>query len=51
MIHMGLVVLEQGVTIGGFIDQAFNSPALSATYKYAAYDFLGSVSGHKLREG
>ena len=29
----------------------FNYPTLSETYKYAAYDGLGNLAGHKLREG
>ena len=34
-----------------FIEQVFNYPTLSETYKYAAYDGLGNLAGHKLREG
>jgi hypothetical protein len=29
----------------------FNYATLSETYKYAAYDGLGNLAGHKLREG
>jgi len=51
LIHIGLTVLDQGLTIDEFIEQVFNYPTLSETYKYAAYDGLGNLAGHKLREG
>lgn len=40
-----------GGTLDTFIELVFNYPALSETYKYAAYDGLGNLAGHKLREG
>jgi NAD(P) transhydrogenase len=51
LIHVGLMVLDKGLTINEFIEQVFNYPTLSEMYKYAAYDGLGNLSGHKLREG
>src|SRR5580704_1138132 len=51
LIHLGMMALESGMTINAFIDFVFNYPTLSAMYKYAAYDGLGNLSGHKLREG
>ncbi len=51
LIHTGLVSLDNGRTIDEFIEQVFNYPTLSEMYKYAAYDGLGNLSGHKLREG
>ena len=51
LIHIGMMVLDNGLTISEFIDQVFNYPTLSEMYKYAAYDGLGNLSGHKLREG
>ncbi len=51
LIHIGLTVLDNGQTIDQFIEQVFNYPTLSETYKYAAYDGLGNLAGHKLREG
>jgi len=51
LIHIGMMVLDNGLTIDEFIEQVFNYPTLSETYKYAAYDGLGNMSGHKLREG
>ncbi|MGH9774580.1 MAG: Si-specific NAD(P)(+) transhydrogenase [Candidatus Acidiferrales bacterium] len=51
LIHLGMDVLESGGTIDRFIELVFNFPTLSETYKYAAYDGLGNLAGHKLREG
>jgi NAD(P) transhydrogenase len=51
LIHIGLMILDNGQSIDEFIQQVFNYPTLSETYKYAAYDGLGNLAGHKLREG
>ena len=51
LIHVGMMVLDNGLTINEFIEQVFNYPTLSEMYKYAAYDGLGNLAGHKLREG
>lgn len=51
LIHIGMMVLDHNLTIDEFIQQVFNYPTLSETYKYAAYDGLGNLAGHKLREG
>ncbi len=51
IIHLGLMVLTSGGGIDAFIEAVFNFPTLSEMYKYAAYDGLGNLSGHKLREG
>ena len=51
LIHIGMMVLDNRLTIDEFIEQVFNYPTLSETYKYAAYDGLGNLAGHKLREG
>lgn len=51
LIHIGMMVLDKGLPIDEFIEQVFNYPTLSETYKYAAYDGLGNLAGHKLREG
>ena len=51
LIQIGMTVLDKNLTIDEFIEQVFNYPTLSETYKYAAYDGLGNLSGHKLREG
>ena len=51
LIHLGMMALESGGTIDLFINFVFNYPTLSEMYKYAAYDGLGNLSGHKLRQG
>ncbi len=51
LIHQGMIMLEAGGTIDSLIELVFNYPTLSEMYKYAAYDGLGNLSGHKLREG
>ena len=51
VIHLGMMALESGMKIDVFIDFVFNYPTLSEMYKYAAYDGLGNLAGHKLREG
>ena len=51
LIHLGMAVLESGGAIDTFIELVFNFPTLSELYKYAAYDGLGNLAGHKLREG
>jgi len=51
LIHIGMMVLDNGLTLDEFIEQVFNYPTLSELYKYAAYDGLGNLAGHKLREG
>jgi NAD(P) transhydrogenase len=51
LIHIGMSVLDNNQTIDEFIQQVFNYPTLSELYKYAAYDGLGSLARHKLREG
>jgi NAD(P) transhydrogenase len=51
LIHIGMMALDNGLAINEFIEQVFNYPTLSEMYKYAAYDGLGNLAGHKLREG
>jgi NAD(P) transhydrogenase len=51
LIHIGMAVLDYNRTIDDFIEQVFNYPTLSETYKYAAYEGLGNLAGHKVREG
>jgi NAD(P) transhydrogenase len=51
LIHIGMMALDNDLTINEFIEQVFNYPTLSEMYKYAAYDGLGNLAGHKLREG
>jgi NAD(P) transhydrogenase len=51
LIHLGMSVLESNGSIDAFIELVFNFPTLSELYKYAAYDGLGNLAGHKMREG
>src|SRR5947207_9986986 len=51
LIHLGLLAMDKALPIDEFIEQVFNYPTLTETYKYAAYDGLGNLAGHKLREG
>lgn len=51
LVHIGLAILDTDGSIDEFIQQVFNYPTLSEMYKYAAYDGLGNLAGHKLREG
>jgi NAD(P) transhydrogenase len=51
LIHQGMIMLEMGGTVGSLIELVFNYPTLSEMYKAAAYDGLGNLAGHKLREG
>ena len=47
LIHLGLFVMSQGLTIDYFIQSVFNFPTLSEAYKYAAYDGLGNLQKMK----
>jgi NAD(P) transhydrogenase len=51
LIHIGMIVLDHDLTIDEFVEQVFNYPTLSETYKYAAYEGLGNLAGRKLRDG
>ena len=51
LIHVGLFVLSQGLTIDAFIQAVFNFPTLSESYKYAAYDGLQNLQKMKSRKG
>ncbi|HEV8456892.1 MAG TPA: hypothetical protein VGR44_01230 [Methylomirabilota bacterium] len=45
LVHVGLMVLQDGGTTDTFIDVVFNYPTFGKTYKYAAYDGLQAVQG------
>jgi len=51
LIHLGALVVESGGKIDAFIEMVLNYPTFSELYKYAAYDGLGNLAGHKVREG
>jgi NAD(P) transhydrogenase len=44
LLHVGMMVMQFGGTIGAFIDCVFNFPTLGEAYKYAAYDGLGNLA-------
>src|SRR5258708_27512412 len=45
LIHVGMMVLDNGLTIDEFIAQVFNYPTLCEMYKYRAYDWLVTLPG------
>jgi NAD(P) transhydrogenase len=49
LIHFGLTLVENKKTLNEIISVAFNFPTLHDLYKYAAYDGLGNLSGHKIK--
>lgn len=49
IVHIGMMTMYFGGTIDAFINTVFNYPTLSDIYKYATYDGLGNLSGHKIR--
>jgi hypothetical protein len=51
LIHIGMMVPDNGLSIDEFIQQSPQLSHAQETYKYAAYDGLGNLSGHKLCEG
>jgi NAD(P) transhydrogenase len=50
IVHTGMMTMHFGGTIDAFISSVFNYPTLSDIYKYATYDGLGNLSGHKIRK-
>lgn len=49
LIHFGVEVVESGLTVYDIIGKVFNYPTLHDLYKYAAYDGLSNLSGHKVK--
>lgn len=49
LIHYGMLLVEEEKTIHDLIQQVFNYPSLHDLYKYAAYDGLSNLSGHKIK--
>ncbi len=49
IIHYGMYLIECGIKVGDIINKVFNFPTLHDLYKYAAYDGLGNLSGHKVK--
>lgn len=51
IIHYGLTLVEEKKTLLQIVAVVFNYPTLHDLYKYACYDGLGNVAGHKVKEG
>ncbi|MBQ49232.1 MAG: Si-specific NAD(P)(+) transhydrogenase [Zetaproteobacteria bacterium] len=49
LIHFGLTLVESEKTLLEVIAIVFNFPTLHDLYKYACYDGLGNLSGHKIK--
>ena len=49
IIHFGLELVESEQTLYDVIGKVFNFPTLHDLYKYAAYDGLSNLSGHKIK--
>ena len=49
MIHYGVELVECKRTLYNIIGNVFNYPTLHELYKYAAYDGLSNLSGHKIK--
>ena len=50
LIHYGLAIVQSEMTINAVVSTVFNYPTLHDLYKYACYDALGNLSGHKVRD-
>lgn len=49
LIHFGLLLVEDRKTLYDVIGTVFNFPTLHDLYKYAAYDGLSNLTGHKVK--
>lgn len=49
LIHYGMTLIQGQRTLIDVIGKVYNFPTLHDLYKYAAYDGLGNVSGHKIK--
>ena len=50
IIHYGLALVQNQTTVNEVVATVFNYPTLHDLYKYACYDALGNLSGHKVKE-
>lgn len=50
LIHYGLGLIDGKRTLMDVIGSVYNYPTLHELYKYAAYDGLGNIAGHKVKE-
>ncbi len=49
LIHHGVSLIESKTTVIDVIGKVYNFPTLHDLYKYAAYDGLGNLAGHKVK--
>jgi NAD(P) transhydrogenase len=49
LIHYGVTLVENERTVHQVVSSIFNYPTLHDLYKYACYDCLGNLSGHKVK--
>lgn len=49
LIHHGVSLIEGNKTLLDVIGKVYNFPTLHDLYKYAAYDGLGNLAGHKIK--
>jgi len=50
LIHYGVLLVKDHKTLYDVIGEVFNYPTLHDLYKYAAYDGLGNLAGHKIKK-
>jgi len=50
LIHYGLSIVQTEKTVSEVQSTVFNFPTLHDLYKYACYDALGNLSGHKVKD-
>lgn len=50
LIHHGVDLIKTKATLLDVIGQVYNYPTLHELYKYAAYDGLGNLAGHKMKK-
>jgi len=50
LIHYGMALVNDKATLLQVISYVFNYPTLHDLYKYASYDGLGNLAGHKVKE-
>jgi NAD(P) transhydrogenase len=49
IVHFGLLLVEDDKTLYDVISTVFNYPTLHDLYKYAAYDGLSTINGHRVK--
>ncbi len=49
LVHYGVLLVEEKKNLHDLIGQVFNFPTLHELYKYAGYDGLSNLTGHKVK--